>query len=934
MINQAVFDKTVGNDALRNAITQIGLAHEMQHEAGFGRTGAEEMALAFQDAAAFMSMTKDNPALRGEMRAMLADIATPTSAFNMALHALMSNVHLSTGDIGIKAEMVAGVARLNLTGVANLDVFNAIAHTMAMLNMTVTAQVQIADIASSVVLRSDIREGIATTLVTGMVTAQGQTINLTEGIDVSTAQQLTSEKANLQAMSAIAERAAVMNTAENFNVVAQAFAELGRGITAETAQGTLFRSSVVDKVATVSAIAQRTDAGQVVALSEAMTMEFRADGTLTDASQASVDALISAAKATKDIVRDARSFNAVASNFAKEGLSIQIENINGLSFQSVAEKNALIGILMTPGMIGQVAAISLELKDGMLTEKSLAQATEMVSKLLRVEVEAVIEVEVGMAEKVMEAFRTALFRSTTGFTILKTMLGVATAMNKAAGVLAGAVDSVKDVTGSRTATIDLSKITDAAQRAQLQSLLDVEGVDITTSPANVMDVIVALRTGKTASTLYGIDKAMFTLDGVMVQKTADDGVLQLSFDRGLVDKGVYDHFRNGLLELNENISGILAQAITQLTEGTAQERMAAAKALVDTLGMILAEWARYAETGFKFGDDTAKLVQAAINAVIDSGNLVALMSTMEGHVASSERDRVSSEVMKLAGVSPDVARYIARERAKVLRDLVKEAVGRATPEMPAHVVLGTLAPEIMLGAGTAVDMAAGEAALRANRDALELTQAAGEAIYYDEEMLQDTDVVHMQAVDAGLLATTKDQEKLARIAQLYERLNAHKGSKFKLAVVGDVSGDIAKFLADNNISHLRASEVKDSPRQAINSALNPRGLQSTLTAVMKMEGNEAYIDAFAREVDSLILVDSMNLFGAATASYIRHRVTGKQPLSCTGFTDAAKDRLQELRRNSNRREGMNNFDVKIEKTEAREDMDDYILSDMEADVAF
>jgi hypothetical protein len=310
------------------------------------------------------------------------------------------------------------------------------------------------------------------------------------------------------------------------------------------------------------------------------------------------------------------------------------------------------------------------------------------------------------------------------------------------------------------------------------------------------------------------------------------------------------------------------------------------------------------------------------------------MNAVEARVHTSARDRAAAEVMKLAGITPDVARFLARERAKLLPGLIKAAVDQAAPTMPAHVILGTLAPESMLGADMAADITAARQALRAEEALHELSTAAGEAIIMDGGKISQTDVVHQNVIDAGYLAEAADRERLVRVARLFDRLNAHKGTRFRIAVVGDVSPELAKFLKDNGITNIGTSAINEQgARASVESALNPRGLQSTLTAMMT--GREAYFDSFAREVDSLIIADDMNLFGAATASFVRHRVVpGRGEFRCTDFTAAGREKLQGMMKRSVRQEDYNSVRVKEERREVRRQMDDYILSDMEADVAF
>ncbi|MGB2631115.1 MAG: hypothetical protein WBD17_07820, partial [Candidatus Omnitrophota bacterium] len=178
VVNSSVFNKTADNPALRAALLRVGFTHEMRHEAGVGNTAAEEMALAFGDAATFVNMSQQNPALMTSMLALLNDIATPASSFGIAVRALMSNDLLSSGAVGITAEVVDGAATLNLEGVTSLAAFNSIAHTMGLMGATVTAQVQLAGMAQPVVLQSQIRDGVADTFATGFVAQSGQVISL------------------------------------------------------------------------------------------------------------------------------------------------------------------------------------------------------------------------------------------------------------------------------------------------------------------------------------------------------------------------------------------------------------------------------------------------------------------------------------------------------------------------------------------------------------------------------------------------------------------------------------------------------------------------------------------------------------------------------------------------------------------------------------
>ena len=353
------------------------------------------------------------------------------------------------------------------------------------------------------------------------------------------------------------------------------------------------------------------------------------------------------------------------------------------------------------------------------------------------------------------------------------------------------------------------------------------------------------------------------------------------------------------------------------------------------LGMILTEWARYSEVGFNFSKETASMVNQIVQQMVDSGNLLILLNLVKRHVHPSEQSKVAAKVMESAGISKDVARHLSLEREKILAEFVKKAVESATPEMPAHVVMGTLAPQLMLRAERLAGVADLEAALMAEDALLKLHTEAKDAIQNNGGKIAQTEVVHMLAVTAQIIDVTKerDRRKLEEIARMYESLNTHRGTQFRLAVVGDVSPELEKFLKERGINFIK--DLGESARGTLENTLNPQRLPSTLTAVLSGREGEAFLDKFAEEVEHIIRLDNMGMFGAATASFIKHRVVPGGEFGCTDFTDAGIKELRNMtRRQTMRRDQHHPVAIEEEREEQRSAMDDYILSDMEADVAF
>jgi len=160
------------------------------------------------------------------------------------------------------------------------------------------------------------------------------------------------------------------------------------------------------------------------------------------------------------------------------------------------------------------------------------------------------------------------------------------------------MDMVKDEVSRKEIRIEMKDVAEQFQ-VPLEQLLEVKGVAVHVPGT---DYAIAKTSTAAPSRDYGVAEELFTVDGITLEKTAED-----KFEIHVPADAKKD-LKNRVLCLTGK-KGADGKTITQkLEEGE-----------VRALAMVLAEWARYSACGFSFDEDTEEKVVSAVIRVVGVG---------------------------------------------------------------------------------------------------------------------------------------------------------------------------------------------------------------------------------------------------------------------------------------------------------------------------
>jgi len=201
---------------------------------------------------------------------------------------------------------------------------------------------------------------------------------------------------------------------------------------------------------------------------------------------------------------------------------------------------------------------------------------------------------------------------------------------KAYDWLTDRIDSMKDGIGSQEIQFEMKDVPWPLQKP-LEQLLDVKGVDVKVPGT---DFAVAKASLAVPSRLYNVEDILFTIDAITLDKV-NDGEFEIR-----VPAEAKKDFENKVLCLAKIKDKHGKTIEDKLLEGD-----------VETLAMVLAEWARYAVCGFSFDKETESTMAKAIVKVVGVGAQSKVVRIVDNGLKRDELGTVllEKEIDKIVG---------------------------------------------------------------------------------------------------------------------------------------------------------------------------------------------------------------------------------------------------------------------------------------------
>ncbi len=212
---------------------------------------------------------------------------------------------------------------------------------------------------------------------------------------------------------------------------------------------------------------------------------------------------------------------------------------------------------------------------------------------------------------------------------------------KAYDWLTDRIDSMKDGMGSQEIQIEMKDVPTSLQKP-LEQLLDVKGIDVKVPGT---DFAVAKASLAAPSRLYNVEDILFTIDNITLDKVNEN-----EFEIHVPSEARKD-FEDKVLCLAK-IKDKRGKTIEdKLLEGD-----------VETLAMVLAEWARYAVCGFKFDKETEDIVARAVVKAVGVGVKSKVVRIVDNGLKRDEFGAVllEKEIDKIVGEDKEAKKRIMR----------------------------------------------------------------------------------------------------------------------------------------------------------------------------------------------------------------------------------------------------------------------------------
>jgi len=197
---------------------------------------------------------------------------------------------------------------------------------------------------------------------------------------------------------------------------------------------------------------------------------------------------------------------------------------------------------------------------------------------------------VGEGEALPYLAQAGRFMLDVGTLTVKPLVALVDITLRALNLISRSTDMLKRAIGTDTLDVDLNRITDSTIRSRLMRLMDIRGVDIPLKGTIATAVAITMATGRDASAVVG-DAAyagLYSIDNISVVKTADG-----RFVVKIPAEAKKAFWRSQLEFAGEKID----------------------VSNMNSLAVLLVEWAKYSAFGFGLTSDTYDRLFTAVNGL-------------------------------------------------------------------------------------------------------------------------------------------------------------------------------------------------------------------------------------------------------------------------------------------------------------------------------